>query len=231
MNCTCAWLRPPPCSLEGLKHPVLSPCSSSSHSSEQDLGELPSSTGGPAPVVGAQQGVRSIHQDDGVRKSPAVIQQQRFKATCTCQARRPRKPRVATPRTFGMPRCHHWRTLRTARLCTSGPKWKCLYRCSRPSHRRDGCVPSPQTCVPSPQTFPPRRSSNVLPEPAPLAAAGDATSTAVVVFAAMAEGATRVGGRHHRNRAHGPDFVPDHVAGAPKYPRRNHQLCAPLCKL
>jgi len=110
-----------------------------------------------------------------------VIQQQRFKATCTCQARRPRKPRVATPRTFGMPRCHHWRTLRTARLCTSGPKWKCLYRCSRPSHRRDGCVPSPQTCVPSPQTFPPRRSSNVLPEPAPLAAAGDATSTAVVV--------------------------------------------------
>ena len=34
-----------------------------------------------------------------------------------------RKPRVVTPCTFSMPRCHHWRTLRTARLCTSGPKW------------------------------------------------------------------------------------------------------------
>ena len=230
MNCTCAWLRPPPCSLEGLKHPVLSPCSSSSHSSEQDLGELPSSTGGPAPVVGAQQGVRSIHQDDGVRKSPAMIQQQRFKATCTCQARRPRKPRVATPRTFGMPRCHHWRTLRTARLCTSGPKWN-AFTDARVRHTGEmGACPLHKRACP-PQTFPPRRSSNVLPEPAPLAAAGDATSTAVVVFAAMAAAATRVGGRHHRNRAHGPDFVPDHVAGAPKYPRRNHQLCAPLFKL
>ena len=36
----------------------------------------------------------------------------------------------------------------------------------------------------SPQTFPaipPRRSSNVLPEPVPMATAGGATSTAVVV--------------------------------------------------
>ena len=88
------------------------------------------------------------------------------------------------------------------------------------------CVRALSTNVPSPQTFPPRRSSNVLPEPAPLAAAGDATSTAVVVFAATAAAATRVGGRHHRNRAHGPHYVPDHVAGAPHDPRGELQLCA-----
>ena len=75
------------------------------------------------------------------RKSPAVIQQQCFKATCV-PARRAdaQEARVATPRTFGIPRCHDWRTLGTARLiCASGPRWICLHRCSCPSHRRDWC--------------------------------------------------------------------------------------------
>ena len=185
---------------------------------KQDLGELPIVGTHGRPSAGcrrsagcAEHSPRRWRQEVAGGDSAAALQSDLHLPGTPIY----RKPRVVTPCTFSMPRCHHWRTLRTARLCTSGPKWKCLYRCSRPSHRRDGCVPSPQTCVPSPQTFPPRRSSNVLPEPAPLAAAGDATSTAVVVFAAMAAAATRVGGRHHRNRAHGPDFVPDHMAGAP----------------
>ena len=62
--------------------------------SETRFAELPivvASTGGSAPVVGSQQGVRRIIRTmASPRKSPAVIQQQRFKATCTCQvSRRP----------------------------------------------------------------------------------------------------------------------------------------------
>ena len=152
-----------------------------------------------------------------------MIQQQRFKAACTCQARRrPGSPALQpcarsvcpaatsgvpyVPRAFA-PVVRHGYAFTDARVRLTG-------------------VPSPQTCVPSPLTFPPRRASNVLPEPAPLAAAGGATSTAVVVLVATAAAATRVGGRHHRNRAHGPHYVPDHVAGAPHDPRGELQLCA-----
>ena len=198
--------------------PVFSPCSSSSHSSgtRSCRGRVDRFFGKharAAPTFGCRAGCTSIHQDDGVRKSPAVIQQQRFKAACTCQARRrPGSPALQpcarsvcpaatsgvphVPRAFAPVQVRHGYAFTEARVRLTG-------------------VPSPQTCVPSPLTFPPRRASNVLPEPAPLAAAGGATSTAVVVLVATAAAATRVGGRHHRNRAHIPHFVPDHMAGAP----------------
>ena len=94
-----------------------------------------------------------------------MIQQQRFKAACTCQARRrPGSPAlqpcarsVCPAATSGVP--HVPRAF--------APVVRHGYAFTEARVRLTG-VPSPQTCVPSPLTFPPRRASNVLPERAPL---------------------------------------------------------------
>ena len=110
--------------------------------SETRFAELPivvASTGGSAPVVGSQQGVRRIIRTmASPRKSPAVIQQQRFKATCTCQvSRRPGSSHCKPTHVMYAPPPPLAYLVYTARLCASGPRWTCLYRCSCPSHRRD----------------------------------------------------------------------------------------------